>query len=337
MPDRRTGSRGQSIVELALVLPVLLLLVLIGLDFGRAYLGWVVLNNAARVGADYAALHPAAWGTPGDPVRRGTYEALVRDARADAGGTLAGCDDATVPAPVFASGVELGDVAEVTLTCRFTPITPLIGSVIAAGSDGIAVSARSIFPIRTGIVGGPVIVRPPSCPALAAFEWSADGTVPLRVHFTDSSTGAPTGWLWDFGDGSTWVALEDPSHTYAVAGIYTVRLEVNACSSIAKPPVTVAEPAPTAGPGESPLPSATPAPSPTATPLAGCAVPNFIGTKANDAQVTWGVAEFSTSVIFDPNPNPNGNWNIQAQSLVGGQRAPCNVDITLGPKPLTGS
>ncbi len=76
-PGPRAHSRGQSIVELALVLPVVLLIVLISLDLGRAYLGWVVLNNASRAGADYAAIHPGAWGTPGDPVRRDTYEALV--------------------------------------------------------------------------------------------------------------------------------------------------------------------------------------------------------------------------------------------------------------------
>ena len=55
---RRGPRRGQSIVEFALVLPVLLFLLLMGLDFGRVFLGWVNLNNAARVGANYAALYP---------------------------------------------------------------------------------------------------------------------------------------------------------------------------------------------------------------------------------------------------------------------------------------
>ena len=52
---RRKRSRGQSLVEFALVLPVLLLMVLTALDFGRLFPGWVVINNAARVGANYAA------------------------------------------------------------------------------------------------------------------------------------------------------------------------------------------------------------------------------------------------------------------------------------------
>ena len=64
LPSRRKAgqhndrSRGQSLVEFALVLPLILLLMLIAIDFGRVFLGWVGLNNAARVAANYAAMHP---------------------------------------------------------------------------------------------------------------------------------------------------------------------------------------------------------------------------------------------------------------------------------------
>ena len=50
---RRERSRGQSLVEFALVLPILLLLVLITVDFGRALYGWVVLQNSARIAAKW--------------------------------------------------------------------------------------------------------------------------------------------------------------------------------------------------------------------------------------------------------------------------------------------
>ena len=47
--------------------------------------------------------------------------------------------------------------------------------------------------------------------------------VQLRVEFTDTSTGAPIQWQWDFGDGAASQA-QNPVHTYAVAGTYTVTL-----------------------------------------------------------------------------------------------------------------
>jgi len=40
---------------------------MITIDFGRAFYGWITLNNMARVGANYAALHRDSWTTPGSP------------------------------------------------------------------------------------------------------------------------------------------------------------------------------------------------------------------------------------------------------------------------------
>ena len=39
--QRPARSLGQSLVEFALVLPMILLLMLIAIDFGRVFLGWV--------------------------------------------------------------------------------------------------------------------------------------------------------------------------------------------------------------------------------------------------------------------------------------------------------
>ncbi|MCQ1535147.1 PKD domain-containing protein [Methanosarcina sp. KYL-1] len=57
-------------------------------------------------------------------------------------------------------------------------------------------------------------------------EFSADktsGQAPLGVSFTDKSTGAPTAWKWEFGDGYT-STRQNPTHTYEKAGSYTVKL-----------------------------------------------------------------------------------------------------------------
>ncbi|MBN2561105.1 MAG: pilus assembly protein [Phycisphaerae bacterium] len=57
--ELRPRTRGQSIVEAALALPVLIMLMLGMLDFGRAYYAIVSLKDAADEGASYASYDPA--------------------------------------------------------------------------------------------------------------------------------------------------------------------------------------------------------------------------------------------------------------------------------------
>jgi hypothetical protein len=70
---------------------------------------------------------------------------------------------------------------------------------------------------------------------VAAFSASPrSGTKPLKVQFTDSSTGLPTSWSWDFGDGTT-STTHNPLHTYIKKGKLTVKLTVkNAAGSSTK-------------------------------------------------------------------------------------------------------
>ena len=53
----RKSEKGQAMVEFALLLPVLLLLLCAIIDFGWLYFNQLLLNNAAREGARYAAIH----------------------------------------------------------------------------------------------------------------------------------------------------------------------------------------------------------------------------------------------------------------------------------------
>jgi Flp pilus assembly protein TadG len=57
---RRRGERGQALVEFALILPVLLLLVLGIIEFGRAWNLSQIITDAAREGARQAVLHDLA-------------------------------------------------------------------------------------------------------------------------------------------------------------------------------------------------------------------------------------------------------------------------------------
>lgn len=70
------------------------------------------------------------------------------------------------------------------------------------------------------------VTEPPPVPSADFTATPASGDAPLSVYFTDTSTGSPTFWSWTFGDEST-STLQNPSHTYSVAGTYTVSLEVS--------------------------------------------------------------------------------------------------------------
>jgi Flp pilus assembly protein TadG len=63
--QRGRGERGAALLEMALTLPLLLLVCVGILEFGRAYQTWQVLTNAAREGARIAVLP----GTDDDAVR----------------------------------------------------------------------------------------------------------------------------------------------------------------------------------------------------------------------------------------------------------------------------
>ena len=60
-------------------------------------------------------------------------------------------------------------------------------------------------------------------------DFSSDvtsGNAPLDISFTDKSTGNPTAWNWDFGDGTN-SQDQNPVHTYSTAGDYTTTLTVS--------------------------------------------------------------------------------------------------------------
>jgi hypothetical protein len=185
LPSRYCGdrTRGQALVEMAIILPVLVLLLLLAIDFGRVFFGWVALNNAARIGANEVAKNPTPWAA-GD-TNELFYERMARDLMAancaipdyDGDGQtnendghdelIDDLEAASAPTvqPVFIENAddatdpyEVGDEVRVTLDCDFGFLTPLVGNIVG---DPLTISATSTFMIFGGeIAGVPVPVDP---------------------------------------------------------------------------------------------------------------------------------------------------------------------------------
>ena len=305
-------------VEFALILPLLLLLALIAVDFGRIYLGYINLQNMARIAANFAANHPNAW-IPGslDTVTIAKYQNQVL---ADAAATNCTLNPSTPADPVFTDTNgngqvrDIGDKVSVAFTCRFSVITPIIGRIVGGT---VNVSASSAFPIKSAISatssgGGSCLFANPGINANPL-----QGPSPLTVHFMDASGGgAGTAWSWDFGDGTTSTMRDPGDKVYAAQGNYTVTLTVtNACGSKTTNPGTVI--------------TVTPASQP-----AQCIVPDFNNVKRlSQAPATWGLpkppgAGFTTTILDGPGA-PANDYNIHSQSIVANTTVPCDSVITV--------
>ncbi len=191
-----------------------------GIDFGRVFLGWVNLNNTARIAANYAASN-AVLLSAGDPTSVARYNKLVAD---DASATNC-APQSPLPPPVYTPDTSLGSSAAVQFSCSFSIITPIISAVLG---NSVTVSSAAIFPVRTGVIanvpaGGPG-------PVVAQFNISPTGGVaPQPIAFTNTSTGNPISYAWDF-DGDSVVDSASPNpgtFNYTVPNTYQASLTVS--------------------------------------------------------------------------------------------------------------
>ncbi len=128
-------------------------------------------------------------------------------------------------------------------------------SYTAVGTYSVALTATNVYGNNTLTrsnyitVGNKPVANFSGTPTVGAPNTS--------VAFTDSSTYTPTAWSWTFGDSNT-STVQNPSHTYAAVGSYTVALTAtNAYGNntntksgyitIGNPPVANFSGAPTSG------------------------------------------------------------------------------------------
>lgn len=120
---KRPRTRGQALVEFALIIPIFLLLVFGLVDLGRAVFISNSLAEAARDGARYGSVQARAY----NDTTRSDVEDWVVD-------RLAGVQDATVEAtcepasPSF--GCTVDDILVVTASTDLQMITPIISQII---------------------------------------------------------------------------------------------------------------------------------------------------------------------------------------------------------------
>ena len=145
---RRSRSSGQSLVEFALVFPILLFLLLTAIDFGRIYLGWVNLQQMVRIAANDAANNATAWQLPDTPAKQAQRDRYQKQVAHDAEQINCVLPD-PIPDPVFAFGTSLGAHVSVSIECEFSVITPIVSNVVGGT---VLVGAQTVFPIKEGVV-----------------------------------------------------------------------------------------------------------------------------------------------------------------------------------------
>ena len=127
-------ERGANLVEMALILPLLLLLLAAIADFGRAFQSYIVITNAAREGARLATRLPQNSST--DNLIR---SAVIQEA-ANSGLDLTDPNHTTIPIPIDPPLAEREAGKAITVTVEYT-VTTFFGGLI--GLDEIGMRSRT--------------------------------------------------------------------------------------------------------------------------------------------------------------------------------------------------
>lgn len=153
--------------------------------------------------------------------------------------SVTGSSVVTVTARDGETGVPLRAGTEIRLATDLGTIEELVitdgdgvarATLQADGREGMAtVTARSGLgsssqpppEVSTQVTIGQAMAEP-----LRAVFTAVTNETTLAVFFDDSSTGFPTSWEWDFGDGSPKSGEREPTHLYEAAGSYVVSLTV---------------------------------------------------------------------------------------------------------------
>ena len=125
---RRRPARGQSLVEFALVLPIMLVLLLGVVDAGRGIMAYNEVSQSARDVARVASVSCLDT-SPHCATTSGPIQAVITQQQGLIPGApsfAVGCSDGSSASP---AACEPGNYVEVTVRTAFNLITPIVGSV----------------------------------------------------------------------------------------------------------------------------------------------------------------------------------------------------------------
>jgi Flp pilus assembly protein TadG len=298
--DSRT--RGQSLVEFALILPLFLVFVAACLDLGRVFYANISLNNAAREGAMQAAADHATFVQDGpcDPVNNNIVCRVQIESKGSA--VAIASTDITRTCSIAGCPRAAGSTTTVTVRGTFQLVTPLLSVVFGGQTLHLTSSATAQIEYLPDIA----TVTPPPAPT-ADFTWLPSSPLAGDTVTFDpsSSTGDPTGWQWDFdGDGITDSTSMNPTHVFSSAGSYPVTLLVVNLTGVANKINTVV-----VGPAVGPPP---PPPVPTPTPIPCTYPPDVIGQTPGTAAANIVNAGFGLLSYGDL--TSGGKDKVQAQN-----------------------
>ncbi len=123
------SEKGQSLVEFALILPILLLLVFGIVEFGRAFNTYLIVSNASREGARYAVV--------------GAENGEIIDAIEAKTSTLGSVD--IFISPEDKSARTNGEDVDIKVSYSLSLITPIVGPLI---SEDNSLNIESITTMR---------------------------------------------------------------------------------------------------------------------------------------------------------------------------------------------
>ncbi len=243
----REQPLGQSLVEFALMLPILLVVLSAAIDLGRLAYARVTIANVAREASFQAAQTPDSYqaGQPCPTVNPLTTDVpetnlVICRAILESKGSVVTVvpADVTLTCDPSCSGA-MGNTVSVTATGRFNLLTPVMAAFFGGSTITFSSTATNQIsalpgaptpppPVTTFSPSPSITPSPSPTPTpmpctlpSAGFTYvksPASNQSPVTVTVTDTSTASPscgiTNWAWNWGDGVTTYGKTQSPHVY---------------------------------------------------------------------------------------------------------------------------